>query len=63
MNLYSYIKAAPNLILFLIVNMIVIIEMTQLCGDFKIGDFIRVVGFVSSEKIFVTLWNIYDERN
>ena len=30
---------------------------------FKIGDFIRVVGFVSSEKIFVTLWNIYDERN
>ena len=60
MNLYSYIKAAPNLILFLIVNMIVIIEMTQLCGDFKIGDWDNAFFIVIAMNIgYTILWPFF----
>ena len=60
MNLYSYIKAAPNLILFLIVNMIVIIEMTQLCGDFKIGDWDNAFFIVIAMNIgYTLLWPFF----
>lgn len=60
MNKQDYLKSAINMILLIVVNMLLIIEMTHLCSDFSIGKWYNSFFIVIAITIAYTiLWPFF----